>query len=262
MNGPKAPIVGAGREPAALRRYLLGGNTLVTLKNTLRNTEVTFAVQFDGTWPARVWVPGQGGQLQPLGHINQFERFFTLGRSPFPKGSPKFLAFDWLWKQVKNGQHVSDAIEIWHHGKCCRCSRDMWRTESLDRGFGPTCWSHIHKRMALDERIDEVIAALDEGILLEGMPAGLANMEAGILAKLLALLGADDIDAWAQARELAGIVAPEAMLDFDGVIAERLRVINGGAAKKELAAATAGATLDPFWMPTRIMKRWADLAAK
>ena len=84
----------------------------------------------------------------------------------------------------------------------------------------------------------------------DGLPAALAVLPATTLGHLLRLLALDDVDSWAQARELAVAAAlPLAAREhLDSIIAARLRVVCGGSAKKALAAATwEAAEVDGWW---------------
>jgi hypothetical protein len=47
-------------------------------------------------------------------------------------------AFDWMWTHLLRDA-IPGMLEIWHEGRCGRCSRKLTVPESLKSGFGPEC---------------------------------------------------------------------------------------------------------------------------
>ena len=89
MRDAHSPITLA--TPDALRRYLLAGRTVLTAKNTARGSHYSYEVQFDGSWPARVYSLGVGQERRILGFINFREDFYRVGRSELSAGSPQVV---------------------------------------------------------------------------------------------------------------------------------------------------------------------------
>ena len=53
---------------------------------------------------------------------------------------PSIQAIDYFFKRLHN---IPDNLIVYHEGKCARCGRKLTTPESLERGFGPECYSII-----------------------------------------------------------------------------------------------------------------------
>jgi len=248
----QSPINGAARAPAALRRFILGGRAIFTMKNTKRGSHYSYQVDFKGTWPARVYGMTSGQERVIIGYINWRGAFYRVGRSPVAKDDPRHVCFSWLWDRMTARKPLPASIEVWHHGNCCRCARELTDPLSIERGFGPVCWTHVHGSLHLSARLEAVAEKLIDGVAV-ALPPAFQPETGEMLGKLLTLLAGVSVDQWAQARALADALGydPAAMRQIDGIIAAQLNTINGGSAKKALAAEVAGAEVDPFWIPER-----------
>lgn len=235
--------------PAELRRYLLAGRSVFTMKNTARGSHYSYKVSFNGHYPA--WVHSlHGGEPKLIGMINPERKFYRVRRSELPVGAPALVCFGWLWDRLEAGKALPASVEAWHHGECCRCARLLTDPKSLARGFGPHCWEVMRGGLRLRSRLLQLVDDLEDGLPShEVLPSELTGIPVSSLATLLTLLAGDSVEQWSQARELAVAAYPSALPQIDGIIAAQLSTITGGKATRALARATAKATIDPFWIP-------------
>ena len=52
--------------------------------------------------------------------------------------APSRQAFAWFWGRLNKGQDLPQC-EVWHGGRCGRCSRLLTTPESISMGLGPIC---------------------------------------------------------------------------------------------------------------------------
>jgi hypothetical protein len=126
---------------AAVRTFVLAGNARFTLRSKATGTRFTFKVrQPSPTKPHFVsLLNGSSNEddYQFLGTI--FSTGYRRGqRSSITDEAPSAKAFDWFWKRVLGGK-LSDQLEVWHEGRCCRCGRTLTVPESIASGIGPEC---------------------------------------------------------------------------------------------------------------------------
>ena len=137
----------------ALRRFLLAGRTVMTAKNTVRDSHYSYEVRYNGQWPAWVHSLGVGGERRLLGRIDSRGRFIRAWRSELSARSPQQVCFSWLWARVQAVKALPSTVEVWHHGQCCRCGRELTDPTSIARGYGPDCWAVVCNGAALGERL-------------------------------------------------------------------------------------------------------------
>jgi len=46
---------------------------------------------------------------------------------------------EWLMDITSGKRTLPDYMQLWHEGTCCFCGRPLTQTESIKRGYGPTC---------------------------------------------------------------------------------------------------------------------------
>jgi len=131
-----APILPLFRKP-----YILGGNSKVTLVSKASGNRFTYTVKQkdleDGRFLHFVSVlqgPDNQSDYAFIGTIFGGEQYRHGGKSKVSADAPSAKAFAWSWANLD-----SDEIEVWHSGKCSRCSRELTDPESIARGLGPIC---------------------------------------------------------------------------------------------------------------------------
>ena len=64
-------------------------------------------------------------------------------KSGLPRTAPAWKAWDYFTRQVLQAGRMPNALEVWHEGRCGRCSRKLTTPESLARGLGDVCFSRM-----------------------------------------------------------------------------------------------------------------------
>lgn len=72
-----------------------------------------------------------------LGTIFSDGHYVPSAKSPIGAEAPSAKAFSWFWTCVQAQKLTS--LDIYHHGRCCRCGRTLTVPESIQMGLGPEC---------------------------------------------------------------------------------------------------------------------------
>jgi len=114
--------------------------TLVSVKTGVRFTYRATAKD-DCIFVGLLNGPDNTSDYKYLGRIAR--GIFWAGRkSPRPgdisPDAPSARGFDWAWRHLVKGE-LPESLEIWHEGRCGRCSRKLTVPASIASGFGPEC---------------------------------------------------------------------------------------------------------------------------
>lgn len=60
-------------------------------------------------------------------------------KAKIKRESQSVKVFEWVLSHLVYQKPMSDNIEIWHNGHCCRCGRLLTVPESIADGIGPEC---------------------------------------------------------------------------------------------------------------------------
>ena len=149
-----ASMSGPLRTVEAIRRYIEGGNGVLTVRSRKSGTRFTFRTKrpkLEEVAEGRgrpIWVsllsgPSNVDDYAFLGTLWPSANGFTYRHSPKSRTSesaPSVRALKW----IAHGLNVEpDAFlqqaEFWHEGRCGRCGRRLTVPESIELGFGPEC---------------------------------------------------------------------------------------------------------------------------
>jgi len=130
----------------ASRDFMLGGNATVTLVSTKTGTRFTYKIRAndegDVFFVSLLSGPDNESDYSYLGRIDASARFWAGRRSPKPgdvgADAPSSQAFAWAWDRLCRGV-MSEALEVWHEGRCARCNRKLTVPSSIASGWGPEC---------------------------------------------------------------------------------------------------------------------------
>lgn len=128
-----------------LAQFVLGGNatfTVVSKKTGARFTFKVRAAKGDGdNLPHFVTVLTGSDNEQDysfLGTIFADGNYRHGRKSVIGQTAPSACAFQWLWQHIEDPA-LSDKVEFWHEGRCCRCGRKLTVPSSIEAGIGPEC---------------------------------------------------------------------------------------------------------------------------
>lgn len=132
--------------PIDARAYILAGHATVTLRSVKTGGHYTYRVngknldQGEAAGPWFVSVLTGSEEYVYIGTVFS-DVSYTLKhtkKSGVPAGSPSFRAFAWAYEALSRGI-MPTTLEVWHHGTCGRCGRELTDPESIARGLGPIC---------------------------------------------------------------------------------------------------------------------------
>lgn len=132
-------------------QFVLAGRALFTVRNSKTGNRFTFQVtepeeQRDPAHPVAFVKVLSGSDnandYTMIGMLFDRSRYVHWKKSLFPEGSPSDAAFKWFFERLLQGT-LPEAIEVLHHGKCCRCGRVLTVPESIQAGIGPECATKI-----------------------------------------------------------------------------------------------------------------------
>jgi hypothetical protein len=128
-------------DPKDRHAYMLGGRCKVTIVSKRSGTRFTYDILRkdleDGRFLHFVRVlqgPDNTQDYTFIGTIFGGQQYRHSQKSPIGPDAPSAKAFAWSWDHLD-----SQDFEVWHSGKCSRCSRELTDPESIRRGLGPVC---------------------------------------------------------------------------------------------------------------------------
>lgn len=131
-------------EPIFRKPYILGGKAIVTVVSKKSGERFTFRVNEKDVGSAEeprslffvsvLTGPENTRDYQFLGTIFDRESFRHGQKSRIGADAPSARAFAWVWSHLD-----SDRFEVWHEGRCSRCSRTLTDPDSIERGLGSKC---------------------------------------------------------------------------------------------------------------------------
>lgn len=130
-------------------KFLLAGKAIFTIRNAETGNRITFKVRQakdnDGNLVERWFVDvltgsDNEGSYSFLGTI-QNGRYSRSVKSTIGQDALSAKAFYWLWNMLTRGIELPAKVQVWHEGRCGRCSRKLTVPESISTGLGPECAS-------------------------------------------------------------------------------------------------------------------------
>jgi hypothetical protein len=128
------------------RIFMLAGNSRFTLKSLKSGQRFTYRIAVSDNDPKFFFVsvltgPDNMGDYTYLGTIRR-DSYSHGSKSPIGKDAPSAMAFAWFWDVFRQGR-IPTTIELWHEGRCGRCSRVLTDPVSIKSGFGPECITKV-----------------------------------------------------------------------------------------------------------------------
>lgn len=137
---------------AQARAFALAGNATLTLVSNTTGTRFTFKIQapfskteenvrdFDSDIRFVKVLTGADNEnsYSYLGYIRRGVYFHGGAKARVGDGAPSAKAFAWTWSHLAKDV-LPPVLEVWHEGRCARCSRKLTVPSSIESGFGPEC---------------------------------------------------------------------------------------------------------------------------
>jgi len=133
-----------------IRRFILAGNSYFTVMNVVTNNKLTFhVIRLKEKSPWFVWATNKKSKYCFLGTIFPHAKggIYKLGirNGRFTKDSIINKSFEYLWKKMLSNS-LPEKIVFYHDSKCGRCGQRLTDPKSIERGFGPHCFSILTKK--------------------------------------------------------------------------------------------------------------------
>lgn len=132
--------------------YMFAGRATITFRSAKTGDRFTYKIRpsnvddFKAGKPVRWFVkflfgPDNSNDFKYLGQV--FDNKFTLTKKSRELGlsetTPAYIAFKAAFDSLKVAIKMPSMLEVFHSGKCARCSRKLTVPESVENGFGPEC---------------------------------------------------------------------------------------------------------------------------
>lgn len=133
----QAPIT----DIADLRRFMFAGKPRFTIRSKRTGTRFTYRVK--ASKDQKVFFVGVLTGPENEAHYTYLgtysERGYSHGRkSAIGPDAPSALAFQFVARCL-DANRLHEQLEVWHEGRCGRCSRLLTVPESIASGIGPEC---------------------------------------------------------------------------------------------------------------------------
>jgi len=131
-------------DPAQIRNFATAGKARLTLVSGNTGDRFTYQVKLkrgseDFFFVSVLTGSNNEGDYTYLGALTH-GRFVDDRRLRIGADAPSRKAFTWFWNRLRADADLSQC-EVWHEGRCGRCSRVLTVPESLQTGLGPVCAS-------------------------------------------------------------------------------------------------------------------------
>ena len=151
-------MAGAISDITSLRRFLLAGHAIITVKS--KKTESRFTFKFSrpdeepqSTKERPIWVSvlagaDNQGDYAYLGTVwidAQGVWAYRHGKkSRVAETAPSVVGAKWFITILqRDPTKLFENAEVWHEGRCGRCGRRLTVPESIATGFGPECAGRV-----------------------------------------------------------------------------------------------------------------------
>jgi len=140
--------------------FIVAGKAIFTIKNSSTGGRFTYKVvcppdkkpeEASIFFVKLLTGPDNESSYKYIGYIkiwNGSPCFYYGTKSKIGNEAPGVVAFEFVFNQILAAGRVSNVLEVWHEGKCCRCGRTLTVPESIESGIGPECARIVHKHAA------------------------------------------------------------------------------------------------------------------
>jgi hypothetical protein len=133
-------------DPKLILAFLFAGDATVTFKSVATGTRYTYRIQEGKAESGRIApffvkvLTGSDNEndYTYLGMIDGASRNFRTTKATKNPTSQPVKGFEWALNILLQGR-LPVGLELWHEGRCARCSRKLTDPASIASGFGPEC---------------------------------------------------------------------------------------------------------------------------
>ncbi len=142
---------------SAIRKFVLSGNAYFTLRNTKRNTRLTFRFNTPSDQRNDDAAPIFASVLTGSDNTSNYTFVGTIWRtmnmihyrhgrnSRIGQPAKSVQTILWLVRYINVNRQLPETVEFWHEGRCGRCGRKLTDPTSIESGFGPECITKVNR---------------------------------------------------------------------------------------------------------------------
>lgn len=132
------------REIKHVRSFILGGNAEFSIENLNSGNHFHYKVMRSQDDPEIYFVrymTKKNGWMY-AGYLNTGTQKYIMGRGGTQNYDSNVIK-GLLYALRKGDNPLPRPMICYHHGTCGCCGRKLMDLESIERGFGPKCWTRI-----------------------------------------------------------------------------------------------------------------------
>lgn len=135
-----------------IEEFVMAGNATITLESLRTGRHLTYKVsRADGDKPlwfvALLTGPDNDSDYTYLGLLrpgdNGIVTLCLTAKSRMTDDSEPVRGWRYMWRHVHVFKNMPPEMEVHHEGRCGRCGRKLTVPESIERGIGPECATHM-----------------------------------------------------------------------------------------------------------------------
>ncbi len=133
---------------AEIKHFIIAGDAIFALKNTLNGHHLTYRVTLcedkpDFWFVSTLTGPDNTSNYTPLGTLREDHYMSGLifkrnAKSSIGEQATPAVTARWFFDKL-NKKALPSTLEVWHKGKCGKCARLLTTPESIEAGLGPIC---------------------------------------------------------------------------------------------------------------------------
>lgn len=128
-----------------IRRFALGGKSLITLQSGNTGVHFTYSIQRSANDNNLYFIKLLNGQdntkdytyigcyYSDNSYFNPAKKYKGADKMSWP---PSLRAIEYFLRVIDN---VPDNLKVFHEGRCGVCGRRLTTPDSIERGIGPEC---------------------------------------------------------------------------------------------------------------------------
>ena len=135
-----------------IMKFVQGGNSTFTLRSKNWKLRYTYNVKIDkndcNRFIAKVlFGPDNTKDYRYLGLFYRDNVTLRVGKltTSIPRSDHRFSMLKVFLELLCTEKELPYTCEFYPSGRCGRCGRKLTSPESIERGFGPSCWEAINE---------------------------------------------------------------------------------------------------------------------
>jgi hypothetical protein len=136
---------------ADIQQFMVAGHATFTLVSVSTKGRYTYKIDAVPDSENRYFVSVLSGSDNESDYMyigmmfDNDDRGFHFSPKKNMEHNGSTAAFKWfaMGLHTIEGDELPEVVEFWHEGKCAMCGKKLTTPESIERGFGPVCYTRI-----------------------------------------------------------------------------------------------------------------------